>query len=125
MNVYYLAFSFRGDTNVAKITANQLANELLGHTDDILDFKFELGEKKSKESQFYTNRFFIFDQYYVIEISDENQHCFNIYECVEEENVDGEIEWCGEKLVEKNVPWVCIKIEDEKGNELYNITNEI
>ena len=125
MNTYYLAFNFKGDTNVAKITANQLANELLGQTDDILDFKFDLYEKNHKESQFYTNRFFILDGYYVIEISDEDQHCFNIYECVEEERIDGGVDWCGEKMVAKNVPWVCIKIEDEEGNELYNLTKEI
>ena len=122
MNTYYLAFKYRGDVNVAKVTANQIANELLGNTDDILDFKFNIDqEKEQKESQFYTDRFFIVDQKYVIEFSAKDPHCFNVYEHVEGE--DGT--WYGEHLIAENIPWVCIKIEDENGNELYNLAKEI
>lgn len=126
MNTYYLAFNYRGDVNVAVVTANQLANELLGNTDDVLDFKFNIDqEKEHKESQFYTDWFFIVDKKYVIEFSQYDPHCFNLYEYVEEETIEGIPEWCGEKLIAENIPWVCIKVEDEDGNELYNITKTI
>lgn len=125
-NIYYLAFNYRGDVNVAVVTANQLANELLGNTDDILEFKLDFEqEKEQKESQFYTDRFFIVDQKYVVEFSPRDQHCFNLYKCSEEEKIDGTVEWYGEELVAEDIPWVCIKIEDCNGNELYNLTKTV
>lgn len=121
MNTYYLAFNYRGDVNVAKVTANQLANELLGSTDDILDFKYDIDEAGLVKNQSFTDKYFIVDDMYVVEFSSKDPHCFNLYEYTEEE--DGT--WYGEHLVAENIPWVCIKIEDENGNELYNLTKEI
>ncbi len=121
MNIYYLAFNYRGDVNVAKVTANQLANELLGSTDDILDFKYDVDDTGLVRNQSFFDKYFIVDNMYVIEFSAKDPHCFNLYEYVEEE--DGT--WYGEHLIAENIPWVCIKIEDENGNELYNITKEI
>lgn len=124
MNIYYLAFKYKQDVNVAKVTANQMANELLGNTDDIVEFKWGHEHKDTEtgpSDQGYTNHFFIDDKRYVVEFSSENPHFFDLYEYQKDE--DGN--WFGEKIVAKNIPWVCIRIEDEEGNEIYNLNNEI
>lgn len=123
MNIYYLAFKYKQDVNVAKVTANQMANELLGNTDDILDLKWG-NEHKDTETgpsdQGYTNHFYIDGQRCVVEFSSEDPHFFDLYKYEKEDDY-----WVGEGLVAKHIPWICIRIEDEEGNELYNLNNEI
>lgn len=123
-NIYYLAFKYKKDVNVVKVTANQLANELLGNTDDIFNLKWD---KEHKENEFglseqgFTKHLWFDGNDYVIEFADD-PHFFNVYEAAK---YDDETEWYGEKKVADNIPWICIKIEDENGNEIYNLINEI
>ena len=82
MNIYYLAFKYKQDVNVAVVTANQLANELLGNTDDIIGLKWnnEHGDSETGISdQGYTNHFFIDGQRCVVEFSDKDPHFFDLY----------------------------------------------
>lgn len=124
-NVYYLAFRYEKDVNVVKVTANQLSNELLGNTDDILDLKWG---KEREEDEFgisdqgFTRHLWFDGKDYVIEFADD-PHFFNIYEYVKDEEELNK--WYGEHIIARNIPWVCIKIEDEDGNEIYNLNNEI
>lgn len=124
MNIYYLAFKYKGDVNVVKVTANELANELLGHTDDIIEFQLGI-DKELKDSQYFYQKLYIVDQDYVVEFSDKNPGAFTICECEEEESIDGQKSVYAGTIIEPEVPWICIKIEDDKGNELYNLGKEI
>lgn len=125
MNIYYLAFRWKKDVTVFKVTANQLANELLGNTDDVMDLKWK---KERNEDDFgisdqgYTNHFWLDGDRYVIEFADD-PHFLNLFKYVKDE--DDPSKWYGENKVAENIPWVCIKIEDEEGNEIYNLNNEI
>ena len=124
-NVYYLTFKYQKDVNVVKVTANQLANELLGNTDDIFNLKWC---KEREEDDFgisdqgFTKHLWFDGKDYVIEFADD-PHFFNIYEYVKDEEEPNK--WYGEHIIAKNIPWVCIRIEDEHGNEIYNLNNEI
>jgi len=123
MNIYYLGFKFKADVIVLKVTANQLANELLGNADNIMDLKWNHEHKDTEfgiSEQGYTNHFYIDGERYVVEFSDD-PHFLNLYEYHKED--DGT--WYGENRVAENIPWICLKIEDENGNEIYNLNNEI
>lgn len=124
-NIYYLAFKYKQNVNVVKVTANQMANELLGHTDDIQDLKWNHEREKNEfgiNDQGFTTHLWFDGNEYVIEFADD-PHFFNIYQYVKDEEDPNE--WYGENIVAKDVPWICIKIEDEDGNEIYNLENVI
>lgn len=124
-NVYYLAFRYEKDVNVVKVTANQLANELLGNTDDIVNLKWG-NERKEDDfgisDQGFTKHLWFDGKDYVIEFADD-PHFFNIYKYVKDEEEPNK--WYGEHIIARNIPWICIKIEDWNGNEIYNLNNEI
>lgn len=125
MNIYYLAFRYKNDVNVVRVTANQLANELLGNTDDIMSLKWDNEHTQNEfgiSDQGYTSHLWFDGNDYVIEFAPD-PHFFNIYKYVKDN--EGPNKWAGEGLVAENIPWVCIKIEDENGNEIYNLNNEI
>lgn len=125
MNIYYLAFRYKNDVNVLRVTANQMANELLGNTDDIMSLKWDNEHNQNEfgiSDQGFTNRLWFDGSYYVIEFATD-PHFFNIYKSVRDDEAPNK--WSGEGLVAENIPWVCIKIEDEQGNEIYNLNNEI
>lgn len=123
MNIYYLAFKYKQDVNVAVVTANQLANELLGNTDDIIGLKWnnEHGDSETGISdQGYTNHFFIDGQRCVVEFSDKDPHFFDLYKYKKE----GEY-WVGEGIIAKHIPWICTMIKDEEGNIIYDLNKEV
>lgn len=125
MNIYYLAFRYKNDVNVVRVTANQLANELLGNTDDIMSLKWDNEHAQNEfgvSDQGYTSHLWFDGNDYVIEFAPD-PHFFNIYKYVKDN--EGPNKWAGEGLVAENIPWVCIRIEDEHGNEIYNLNNEI
>lgn len=124
MNFYYLAFNYKGDVGVIKVSSTQLANETLGHTDDILDFKFE-EENQVNESQCFSEKMFLYDNDYVVEFDSLDLHCVCLSECTIETHIDGSEEVYIGKIVASGIPWVCVKIEDENGKELYNLSTEI
>ena len=112
INIYYLAFRYKRDVNVVKVTANQLANELLGQTDDIFDLKWG-NEHKDDEfgisDQGFTRHLWFDGKDYVIEFADD-RHFFNIYEYVKDE--EDSTKWYGEnKVAEK-----CAKHTDSGKN---------
>ena len=124
-NIYYLGFRWKRDVNVVKVTANQLANELLGSTDDIMVLKWNNERDEDGfgiSDQGYTYHLWFDGHDYVIEFADD-PHFFNIYEYKKDE--EDPTKWYGEHMVAENIPWICLKIEDENGNEIYNLNNEI
>lgn len=108
MNNYYLAFKYKNDVNIIKVSANELANELLGGTDDILDFKYD-GEYK--ESQAFSKKMYICGNEYVVDLDSDNIGHVIL------SDAEGNI-------VEKNIPWICLRIEDSFGQIIYDISNE-
>jgi len=108
MNNYYLAFKYKNDVNIIKVSANELANELLGGTDDIFDFKYD---EKYKESQAFSKKMYICGNEYVVELDNDNIGHVML------SDTEGNI-------VEKSIPWICLRIEDCNGEIIYDISKE-
>ena len=123
MNNYYLGFKYKGDVNIIVLTANQLANELLGDTDDIIEFKYSTKPSK-KEPQALVQRMYINDAYYYVEIDNQDPHCVQISKCIVEFNPEGEEEYVGGEVIERGIPWICVKITDSDNNIIYNLCDE-
>jgi len=120
MNNYYLGFKYKGEVNVVVVTANHLANTLLGNTDDIISFKWNKQDRK-KETQGFKDTIRINGIKYFIEIDDINPHCLMIAEYLKSDD-DKEAE-CG-NIIARNIPWICIKITDSDNNIIYNLCDE-
>lgn len=124
MNYYYLAFKYKDDVGVVKVSADQMANEMLGKTDDILDFMLDDSRPKT-EKQFFSRKMFLFDNEYIVEFDDKDNNCLCVCECENSINDEDDERFYAGEIIQRGIPWVCIKIEDEDGEELYNLTNEI
>lgn len=111
MNVYHITFPFLGEFEFIKMTANQLANSVIDKYDGILDAICDEAYNGTQEFgvTFYGNDH---NPYYA---SFEQPGKLSIY-------LDNED---GRTLVEKDVPWLLLKIEDSNGNDIYNLTNDI
>jgi hypothetical protein len=111
MNIYVITFPFKGTYHFIEMTANQLANGFIEHTDDFLSFTVD-----NEETQGFYKTFDVYidgkNHHYGIEIANCGQ--LNIYD----DEDDGTI-------VEKNVLWQVIKIKDKQNNERYNITDNL
>ena len=108
MNKYCLAFPFMGEYQFAYFNANQLANAVLPCTEDVLDFKCE------NEGEDFNYRIHVKGKEYDVTFTTDKPHCVNIYDAF---NEDGEL---GGYIVEKEIPWLLIKIE-KNGETLYNL----
>ena len=111
MNKYTITFPFQGEYQYVYITANQMANAVLDSTDDILDFRF------NNDGQDFEQRLTIKDKKYDVTFNSNNPRCFNVYD-VDEDDFGGTI-------VEENIPWLLLKIEDEDKNEIYNLNDYV
>lgn len=111
MNKYTIAFPFQGEYQYVYITANQMANAVLDKTDDILDFRL------NNYGQDFEQRLTINKKEYDVTFNNDNPRYFNVYD-VDEEGLGG-------TLIEKNIPWLLLKIEDDKKNELYNLNDYV
>ena len=112
MNIYYITFQFKGEFEFIKLTANQLANSVIGHNDSVLNAVCDETHNGTQEfgTMFYGNDH---TPYYA---SFEQPGKLSVYL----DNDDGGA------LVEKDVPWLLLKIEDDSnGIEIYNLTDDI
>ena len=117
MNIYFITFPFRGEYVFAKVNANVLANrfiELDGSeyhftTEDkqYTDEPFEIVNKTTKQIEKYN-----------FEFNSKDTSLLSVYYS---EDWGEELEG---RIVEKNIPWLLLKVEEERGEELYNITDD-
>ena len=112
MNTYYFTFPFKDEHCFITLTANQLANSLLYHHDDVLDFCCNNGEENK------INHSFIGPDGRKYETEFRTSKLLNIYYGEGEGDDEG-------YLVEKDVPYMLLKIKDKNGKELYNLTDNI
>lgn len=103
MNKYTFTILFNNHWYFLKFTANQLANSVLPHDDDILEW-----------------------------VCPDNDQNFGVvfkgvdgveYEATWEEPGKLSIYINDGKLVRKNIPFLLLKVEDKNGEELYNIND--
>ena len=110
MNKYYVTFLFKGEYHFVDFTANQLANAVLPHGDDMSDFLFHT------DGQTFTADIWHKGIEYEVVFSLNGAQMVSVYEKEE----DG-----GGYLVEGDIPWLILKIEDKDGNVVYKITDFI
>lgn len=109
MNKYYVAFLFKGEYHFANFTANQLANATLPHGDDMSDFLFHT------EGQNFTSIIYHEGKEYEVVFSLNGARMLSVYDT--EEN--------GGYIVQGDIPWLLLKIEDKDGNTVYKLTDFI
>lgn len=114
INHYYVAFPFKGEYQYTDFNANMIANEFMRYNNDaamesILDDTTGL--------QYFYSRFSYHGKNYVATFSYYTPKTFNIYELSLDENGEET-----ETIVERDVPWILLKITDGDENILYNVT---
>ena len=109
MNKYYVTFLFKGDYHFVNFTANQLANATLSHGDDLSDFLF------NTEGQNFTATIWHDNKEYEVVFSLKGAKMLSVYDT--EEN--------GGYLVEGDIPWLLLKVEDKNGDTVYRLTDFI
>lgn len=110
MNRYYVTFVFQGGHYFVNFSANRLANELLGDTDDIAEFKYQ-----SNPSQYEPMSFRAKDGHeYDVDFTIGNPYALSVYNPADNGFV-----------VEKDIPWQIIKVTNEDGEKIFDITDEI
>ena len=112
MNKYYIGFFFKGFFETVVFTAEQLANSVIGDTDDITDFICD------EDNQYHGVEFnsYIDNKMYTADFVEPK--VLNIYYGDNNDENDGFI-------VEKDVPWVLLKVENKDSNVVYNLTDNI
>lgn len=119
MNKYYITFPFRGDYVFAVLTANMLANNFIEVGGASYNFIIE------EDGQFYDKEFEIKNpetnkiEKCQFEFSHKNSDYVNVYYSNhnEDENIAGTI-------IEKDIPWLLLKVVNNEGKELYNINDD-
>lgn len=114
INHYYVAFPFKDEYQYTDFNSNMLANKIatLGNEsaiDSVLDDTTGL--------QYFYSRFSYHDKNYVVTFSYDTAKTFNIYELLLDENGEET-----ETIVERDIPWILLKITDGDENNLYNVT---
>lgn len=110
MNKYTFTFPFKGDYHYVHMTANQLANGILNSSDDILEFIWD------NEGQGFEQRIHADGKEYVVTFAHNNTKCFNVY--------DVEDDLGGGYIVERDIPWLLLKIE-QGDTEIYNLADNL
>lgn len=120
MNKYYIAFPFMGAFQYITFTANEIANEVVKQGDDVLEALENAGQaplhiiygEKGKQ--------------YEVTFAYGNPHKLNVYEYISDERYDDpEYDGDGGYIVEKDIPYILLKIEDSDGKVIYNLTEHI
>lgn len=109
INHYYVAFPFKDEYQYTDFNANMIANEITAHNNE--------AAMDSTGLQYFYSRFSYKNKNYAVTFSYYTPKTFNIYEL--SLNSDGEEE---ESIVERDVPWILLKITDGDDNILYNVT---
>lgn len=104
-NIYTITFPFNGEFHYAVFDANMIANIAIQDiaSDAIADMNTEY-------NQWFKHRFINGGKHYMATFAYDTVKCLNIFEC-DTDNPDS-IEY-DEHLVESNVPYTIIKIENE------------
>lgn len=109
MRNYYVTFPFKGKYHFITLTANQLANAVATNNIEFPDFMLDNKNEDLDEI------IYVKGEKYVVGFGYNDPTTFNVYEYTE----DG-----GGLVIERNIPYLLSKIEDN-GEELYNIGNDI
>lgn len=104
MNRYCLTFPFKGVYEFVYLNANEMANHMLGDTDDILEF---IGDETLEQS--FEHTFTRGDESYLVDFAYNDCTKFNVYKI----NLNDRLE---EDLVESDIPYLCIAIEQQQEN---------
>lgn len=112
MNKYYVTFLFKGDYHFVNFTANQLANAVLPCGDDMSDFLFHT------DGQIFTAYIWHKGIEYEVVFSLNGAKMVSVYEKEEEDGGGG-------YLVEGDIPWLLLKVEDKNGDTVYRLTDFI
>lgn len=117
MNHYYAAFPFQDNHMVVEFTADMAANEnLLG---DDKTFRFKMDEN-GEYTQILYKSFKYNEKSYVVTFSYNSPRRFNVFEI--DDRVENDTR---EYLVAADIPWLLLKVTDDEGNIIYNITEHI
>lgn len=108
-NIYKIVFHFRGDYRYFDFDSNMLANKVLHSVlgDYIIDISVD-------EGQYFNKTFTVDMERFVVEFSYKDYTKLNIYK------IDGDDEY----LVEENVPYLVLKIENGE-DIIYNLVENI
>jgi hypothetical protein len=118
MNKYYISFPFRGDYIFAVLTANMLANKFIEANGASYDFTYE------EDGQFYNKSFDSRNpetnllEKCQFEFSYKNSDFVNVYYS------DDSDEKIAGTIIERDIPWILLKVVDAEGKELYNINDD-
>lgn len=114
INRYCLAFPFRGEYHYIYVMANEMANELLGSGDDVLDFKSDenLGQSDEHHLSLKGKR-------YSVAFSFDGPTKVDVF-------TDDGLE---ETIVERGIPYVCVAVdelqEDGRWTRIYNLSDNV
>lgn len=105
MNKYYITFYFKDEFRQIVMTANQLANSIIGDSDDLFNFKY----KNTTDAPYVTFR-----------VNGEGfDACFT-----SNGKLNIALTETGD-IIEKDIPWRVLMIKDNKDNVIYNITTDL
>lgn len=114
INRYCLTFPFKGEYKYIYILANELANELLGSGDDIVDMKYDEELGQTDEHIIHHN-----GKKYDVMLSFDGPTKVDVFN--HEKDGSGQIE-------ERGIPYNCVAIDQYKNGEwirLYNLSDNV
>ena len=104
MNKYYVAFPFEGEYHYCSFNSDQLANYSIGNEDHIISFKY-----RDENNPFHYS--FKDKNGNIRKVEFAGDMCFHIAD------ID-------DNIIEK-VPWLLIKIENDKREIIFDINTEL
>lgn len=115
MNTYYFSFPFRGEYVYIKMDANMLANQLVNMM-GVYDYTIEDGQYYAKT---FTSKNPETGEYeeYSVDFNYENPYMFNVYK--------SHTDTYEEDLVEEGIPGQLLKVENNKGERLFDINDDL
>jgi hypothetical protein len=109
MRRYYVTFPFKGEYHFITLTERQLANAVATNNIELPDFM--CGNKEEDLDEIIHVK----GEKYVVGFGYNDPATLNVYEYQN----DG-----GGFVIERNIPYLLVKIEDD-GKEIYNIGNDV
>ena len=113
MNIFKVTFPFKGHYHFVQFTDEMIANNIMCQDDEAYaDIVYdEDGEEKKK---YFEGK--IYEQgEYIVTFGYNNSKVMNVYKRDDED----------EELIERDIPWCLLKVEDEEGNTIYNTCDEL
>ena len=117
MNTYFITFPFRGKYVFVKANANMLANKFIEIGDACYDFTINKGQYCDEVFYVKNNATNEMEEFQ-FEFNFKNPETVNV--CYSDKYDDDK----AGHIIEKNIPWLLLKVEDENKKELYNIGND-